>query len=594
MSSPLTDNCLTGIINGASPQNPVVQILTIKKLGSGDGKTNKQDRYRLTVSDGMHKHNSAMLATQLNPLIVDEKIIKNGALRLTKYMSNVVQDRTIIIILGAEVVSRDLGQAIGDPVAFGEKKKTAQVPARTPTHTPSTETSHQPAASSFIPNRKPQLQGTNPYKSPTKPSTGDSGIGSGSAETGAFSPIMSLHPYLHRWAIRARVSNKSKVREWNNQRGSGRLFSVDLIDNSGEIRATGFNEVCDRLHPIFEIGKCYIIRGAKIKPANKRFNSLNNEYEMQFESDTTATLDNSAEDKVPQQKFHFKTFEELGNTPVSREMNVFVDVLAICHEVKDADTIMTKTTNKELTKRDVILMDQSARTLTCALWGKDAEEFEANGGVPGCVLAIKSARLSDFNGRSLSVSQTSTIYINPQIDEAQTLKGCQIKDDQIGMEEGKAEYFITVGTITYIKKENCMYKACPSDTCNKKVVDQGPSDYRCEKCNKSYPNFKWRLMTSMSIADATGQTWVTAFQESAERLLHCTSDELGTLQETDEALFSKKIADAQFQAWKLKCRAKADTYQDDTRVRVSVVSVEPLNFVEEARYLISQIRLYGA
>lgn len=43
-------------------------------------------------------------------------------------------------------------------------------------------------------------------------------------------------------------------------------------------------------------------------------------------------------------------------------------------------------------------MDQSARTLTCALWGKDAEEFEANGGVPGCVLAIKSARLSDFNG----------------------------------------------------------------------------------------------------------------------------------------------------------------------------------------------------
>jgi len=37
--------------------------------------------------------------------------------------------------------------------------------------------------------------------------------------------------------------------------------------------------------------------------------------------------------------------------------------------------------------------------------------------------------------------------------------------------EGKQEYFLLKGTVTFIRKENCMYNACPSDNCNKKVVE---------------------------------------------------------------------------------------------------------------------------
>ena len=48
--------------------------------------------------------------------------------------------------------------------------------------------------------------------------------------------------------------------------------------------------------------QCYEITGGKIKPANKRFNQLNNDYEMQFESETKATQSLSAEDKLPKQK----------------------------------------------------------------------------------------------------------------------------------------------------------------------------------------------------------------------------------------------------------------------------------------------------
>lgn len=66
-------------------------------------------------------------------------------------------------------------------------------------------------------------------------------------------PIVSLSPYQNKWTIKARVTNKTPIREWNNARGSGKLFSIDLLDESGEIRATMFNAECDRFHDMIEV-----------------------------------------------------------------------------------------------------------------------------------------------------------------------------------------------------------------------------------------------------------------------------------------------------------------------------------------------------
>ena len=38
--------------------------------------------------------------------------------------------------------------------------------------------------------------------------------------------------FQSRWTICARVTSKSNVRSWSNSRGEGRLFNVDLIDES--------------------------------------------------------------------------------------------------------------------------------------------------------------------------------------------------------------------------------------------------------------------------------------------------------------------------------------------------------------------------
>lgn len=51
------------------------------------------------------------------------------------------------------------------------------------------------------------------------------------------------------------MTNKSPIRTWSNSRGEGKLFSVDLVDESGEIRATAFKDQCDKFYDLIEINK---------------------------------------------------------------------------------------------------------------------------------------------------------------------------------------------------------------------------------------------------------------------------------------------------------------------------------------------------
>ncbi len=50
---------------------------------------------------------------------------------------------------------------------------------------------------------------------------------------GGGTPIAALTPYNTRWTLHARVTNKSAIRTWTNAKGEGKLFSMDLIDESG-------------------------------------------------------------------------------------------------------------------------------------------------------------------------------------------------------------------------------------------------------------------------------------------------------------------------------------------------------------------------
>lgn len=99
-------------------------------------------------------------------------------------------------------------------------------------------------------------------------------------------PIEGLSPYQNNWTIKALVTQKSDIRTWSNARGEGKLFNVTLMDESGEIRGTGFNTVVDALYDKLEEGKVYYISKARVNLAKKKFSNIQNEYELNLERNT--------------------------------------------------------------------------------------------------------------------------------------------------------------------------------------------------------------------------------------------------------------------------------------------------------------------
>ena len=109
-----------------------------------------------------------------------------------------------------------------------------------------------------------------------------------SAQHANIYPIEALSPYGHKWTIRARCTQKGDIKTWHNKNGEGKLFSVNLLDESGEIRATGFGDQCDAFYDVIREGGVYYISSpCRVVMAKKQFSNLSNDYELHFEGGTT-------------------------------------------------------------------------------------------------------------------------------------------------------------------------------------------------------------------------------------------------------------------------------------------------------------------
>lgn len=73
----------------------------------------------------------------------------------------------------------------------------------------------------------------------------------------------------------------------------------------------------------------------------------------------------------------------------------------------------------------------------------------------------------------------------------------EVQENQLGKSD-KGDYFQVKANVLFIKSDNIIYQACPTEECNKKVVDMKNGMYRCEKCNREFPNFKYRLLANVN------------------------------------------------------------------------------------------------
>lgn len=705
MAINLTEGAIEAMCNGDTELKPLLQVADIRLVNT-QNPSSAAERYRLLLSDGLHLQ-QGMLATQRNELVKSGVLQKGSIIRLIQAVCNVIQGRTIIIIIELEVI-QETCPTIGEPKQYvtGGARPSVQVPSpvgqtgmvagnvqQANLHPPATSSTSRPIGAGGGVVLQPKLERTaqmqsyggsvsnlvsghyatnngSPLHSKPEFAAGNSVNAPDSGSYAAFHnaktdfsrappsayarnqqqqlpyqqqppsmymnrgpvakneapprivPIAALNPYVGRWTIKARVTSKGDLRHFNNPRGEGKVFSFDLLDaDGGEIRVTCFNAVVDQFYSQIEVGKVYMISKGTLKPAQKNFNHLPNDHEIWL--DTTSIVQPCFEDdnKIPRQQFHFRPISDIEGI----ENNGIVDVIGVVSSISPSSSIMRKN-GTQTQKRSLHLKDMSGRSVELTLWGnfcntegQTLQNMCDNGNFP--VLAVKSARVCEFNGKGVGTLSTSQLFIEPDFPEAQRLKEwferegrnvpsvsisretaslartearktiSQIKDEKLGTSE-KPDWITVCASISFIKMDNFCYPGCPilvgDRQCNKKVTNNGDGKWRCDKCDQSVDDCEYRYLIQFQIQDHTGLTWVTAFQEVGEEIMGISAKDLYYLknEEQDDEKFTEIARAALFCKYIFKLKVKEETFSDEQRVKSTVVKAEKANFAAESRYLL--------
>lgn len=638
MTDYVTKGSIARIRSGDCNFQPILQVLNIGPVKGGDGSSL---RYRLVLSDGQDKIQS-MPATQLNSSIIDGKLQQFTVIKATNFQTSNVNNQPLLILLAFESVTQlnyDISTSGNASTVNHHQQPGPNVSLYNPNYghgnpnpsgppsfghssAPSYGISNQPAPSR--PTPLPAHTASSVYANYSVPPTAGSRPVVKDDHPGNVVPISAINPYSSKWTIKARITAKSEVRKWSNARGEGTLFSVDLLDGAGgEIRGTFFKEACEKFFPILQEGKVYTFSGGTLKVVqNRQYSSLKNNYEITFNqnSEIIPVHDDAG---IKCQNFNFVGINAIGMT----ETNATIDLIGVVRDATDvSEIISTKQGGKTLLKRDLTIADDSGSEIKLTLWGDKASAPYDWRSLP--IAAFKNVRVGDYGGKSLSSMGSTTITLNPDIPEGhklyawkqsfngaipagQSLSGgmaavgggldsfeqrkniAAIKDEQLGFRD-KPDFITLKGTVVYIKHDtDPFYAACPTPGCNKKVTEAMNGEYMCEKCNKTFPNCARRYILSVSMADHSGSSWFTLFNDTADILLKHSAEGLHQMKMNgDEEGYEKVFSDALFKTIIGKARVKQELVQEEKRVKSSFVKVEEVDYISECRHLLDAINRY--
>ncbi|KAD3641848.1 hypothetical protein E3N88_31072 [Mikania micrantha] len=666
MAVKLTEGAISMICTGKGQPTdvkPVIQVLDIRNVQPQTTSSEIKERYRLLLSDGSF-YQQGMLATQLNDLVRSQQLQRGSIVQLNEFVTNTIRDRMIIIIIGVHVILSNC-DIIGDAKQFiytpGSEPSTLKSPEpmqsiNQPTRNmgdPQNFTGSVPRPnfgvnSTNYPPKQDNNAGLHSYATPHAPTMlsrppansythpvqpthnqpppmyMNKGPTAKNEAPPRIIPISALNPYQGRWTIKARVTAKTELRHYNNAKGEGKVFSFDLLDSDGgEIRTTCFNAVADQFFDQIEAGKVYFISKGNVKPAQKAFNHLKNDHEITL--DYTSTISPCLDDdcSIPQQQFHFRTIAEIENL----DNNTILDIIGVVYSIRPSMSI-TRKNNTETLKRTLSLKDMSGRSVEVTFWGnfcnKEGQTLQNmcdSGTFP--VMAIKSARVGEFNGKNVGTISTSQLFIEPDFPQALELKTwydnvgknaptislshetvartdarktiSQIKDENLGTNE-KPDWITVSATLSFLKVENFCYTACPimlgERKCSKKVTNNGDGKWQCDRCDQTVDQCDYRYILQMQLQDHTGLTWATAFQESGEDIMGISAKDLYDIrhEEQDEERFTEIVRNALYTKYIFKLKVKEESFGDEQRVKSTVVKVEKIKASSDANFLLDLLK----
>nr|VDC58757.1 unnamed protein product [Brassica rapa] len=618
MQNSVTPDAISAVLSNPSFDSSsdrseiVVQVVDLKPIGN---------RYTFSANDGKTRV-KAMFTASLTPEIVSGNIQNLGLIRLVDFTVNDISSKSTkyFLVTKCESVASALDSEIDlegkkDEEEEGEAAKRQKLDHSPVSDVVSTGITLKPKQE-FVAKSASQI---------ITEQRGNAAPAARMAMTRRVHPLVSLNPYQGSWTIKVRVTNKGTMRNYKNAKGEGCVFNVELTDEGTQIQATMFNDAARKFYDRFHLGKVYYISRGSLKLANKQFKTVQNDYEMTLNENSEVEEASNEETFVPETKFNFVPIEELGMYVNQKEL---IDLIGVVQSVSPTMSIRRRTDNEMIPKRDITLADESKKTVVVSLWndlatGVGQELLDMADKSP--VIAIKSLKVGDFQGVSLSTIRRSNVVINPESPEAKKLKswfdseGKEASMSSIGsgmsplakngswsmytdrvllshitsnpsLGDEKPVFFSTRGYISFIKPDQTMwYQACK--TCNKKVTEAMDSGYWCEGCQKKDEECSLRYIMVVKVSDSTGEAWFSSFNDEAEKIIGCSADELNKLRseggEVNE--FQTRLKEATWSSHVFRISVTQNEYNGEKRQRVTVKGVAPVDFAAEARLLLQDI-----
>ncbi|XP_022135312.1 replication protein A 70 kDa DNA-binding subunit B-like isoform X2 [Momordica charantia] len=612
----VTSGAISKILANPSSDSPsdvpeiVVQVVDLDPKGN-----------RFTASDGSAKLRG-ILPSKFTSEVISGNIQHLGLIRILGYTLNDIpnKEEKYLIVTDCEVVSPALGMEVKTEV----KKEDVGIVLKPKQEFDDNKSAPNTGAGILLKPKqelvtKSAAQIVHEQRTNMAPAARMS-------MTRRVHPLVSLNPYHANWTIKARVTNKEKMRTYKNARGEGCVFNVELTDDDGtQIQATMFNEAARKFYEKFALGKVYYISKGTLKVANKQYNTVQNDYEMTLNENSEVDEVSNEAALIPKMKFNFVKIDMLGTHVNGKDL---VDVIGVVQSVSPTMSIRRKSNNDIAPKRDITIADETKKTVVISLWNDLAtnvgqELLDIADQSP--VIALKYLRVGDFQGVSLSTISRSRVLINPDIPEAKHLRSWydsegkamsmasvssglspssktgsrSMYSDRVSLShilqgkslgEEKPMFFSIRAYVSFIKPDQTMwYRACK--TCNKKVTEAIGSGYWCENCQKNDEECSLRYIMVVRVSDASGEAWLSTFNEEAERLIGCSADELDQLksQMGEENSYQLKLKEATWVPHLFRVSVSQNEYNNEKRQRITVRSVAPVDFAAESRFLLEEI-----
>eukprot|EP01133_Synstelium_polycarpum_P012775 gene12775-14988_t len=220
-----------------------------------------------------------------------------------------------------------------------------------------------------------------------------------------FTYIQELEHNHTDWKIRGLVRSKSEIVTWDKRIGEGKVFTIELIDDSpeiNEIRATIFNDFIG-FNEILTVGKTYLISGGSVKAKNSQYNDLRHPCEISFTSETKVCESQALDVHTHYSPTPIGSFKDM----VIKENSIF-DVIGKIDRI-DGITIVKDDKLKRLT---INIHDESDHSIDVTFWDNQAQQYSDTLRV-GNIVAFKYIKLSSFNTRTLNFRSGSFLEINP-------------------------------------------------------------------------------------------------------------------------------------------------------------------------------------